>query len=231
MELVSLIIMVLGLAALVGIYVLSRVSRRNLPQKRDENVPVLRDADGNEFSSVLDDVAARDGKRPAANARDLSDVMMSGVTGKHQDAKASEPAPAREAVALPPQLVLFVAADIEPGFAGEAVLKALDNAGLSLGDMDIFHRVVLTEAGEASLFSVANGVKPWTLTPDDLLTQTTPGLSIILNLPSPIDDHEAIHDFLRTAERLAADLNGVLKDHHQQPVTPQSRAELLALAA
>lgn len=232
MELVSLIIMVLGLAALVGIYVLSRVSRRNLPQKRDENVPVLRDADGNELSSVLDDAPARDGKRPAANARDLSDVMMSGVTGKQQAATASpDPAPVKQGVALPPQLVLFVAADIEPGFAGEEVLKALDNAGLSFGDMDIFHRIVLTEDGESSLFSVANGVKPWTLTPEELLIQTTPGLSMILNLPSPIDDSEAIHDFLRTAERLTADLNGVLKDHHQQPVTPQSRADLLALAA
>jgi cell division protein ZipA len=229
MELVSLIIMVLGLAALVGIYVISRVSRRNLPQKRDEVVPVLRDADGNELSSVLDDAPARDGKRPAANARNLSDVMMSGVSGKPQENKATTPA--KESIALPPQLVLFVAADIDTGFAGEEVLKALDNAGLSFGDMDIFHRSILTDSGETSLFSVANGVKPWTLAPEELVAQTTPGLSMILNLPSPIDDGEAIHDFLRTAERLTADLNGVLKDHNQQPFTPETRAELLALAA
>lgn len=229
MELVSLIIMVLGLAALVGIYVISRVSRRSLPQKRDENVPVLRDADGNELSSVLDDVPARDGKRPAPNARDMSDVMMSGVAGKPKEEKVTHLV--KEAVALPPQLVLFIAADIDAGFAGEEVLKALDNAGLSFGDMDIFHRVILTEQGETSLFSIANGVKPWTLTPEELIMQTTPGLSMILNLPSPIDDGEAINDFLRTAERLAADLNGVLKDHKQQPVTPEGRSDLLALAA
>ncbi len=229
MELVSLIIMVLGLVALVGIYVISRVSRRSLPQKRDENVPMLRDADGNELSSVLEDVPARDGKRPSPNARDLSDVMMSGVAGKPKQDKTIEPV--REAIALPPQLVMFIAADIDAGFAGEEVLKALDNAGLSFGDMDIFHRYILTEQGETSLFSIANGVKPWTLIPEELTMQTTPGLSMILNLPSPIDDGEAIHDFLRTAERLVADLNGVLKDHNQQPVTPDTRADLLALAA
>lgn len=225
MELVSLIIMVLGLAALVGIYVISRVSRQNSPTKRDETVPMLRDADGNELSSVADDVPARDGKRPAANARDMSDVMMSNVSGK---AKESAAAPA---AMLPPQLILFIAADIEAGFGGAEVLRALDDAGLGFGEMGIFHRYILTENGETSLFSVANGVKPWTLVPDELITQATPGLSMILNLPSPIDDSEAINDFLRTAERLTELLNGVLKDHNQQPITPDMRSDLLALAA
>jgi cell division protein ZipA len=227
MELVSLIIMVLGLVALVAIYIISRISRRDLPQKRDVNVPVLRDADGNEISSVLDDVAAQDGKRPSANARNLSDVIMSGVGGKAQTAE-SETLPA---VVLPPQLVLFIAADIDAGFAGEEVLRALDNAGLGFGDMGVFHRMVLTGEGEVSLFSVANGVKPWTLVPEELLDQATPGLSMILNLPSPINNSDAIHDFLRTAERLAADLGGVLKDQEQQPLTAEYRADLLALAA
>jgi len=226
MELVSLIIMVLGLVALVAIYVISRISRRELPQKRDANVPVLRDADGNEMSSVLDDVAARDGKRPSANARNLSDVMMSGVAGKSPPPEAE----VAKNVVLPPQLVLFIAADIDADFAGEEVLKALDNAGLSFGDMGIFHRMVLTGEGEASLFSVANGVKPWTLVPEELVEQSTPGLSMILNLPSPINNHETIHDFMRTAERLAADLGGVLKNQEQQAITAEYRADLLALA-
>lgn len=227
MELVSLIIMVLGLVALVGIYVISRVSR-HAPQKRDENVPLLRDADGNERSSVADDVPARDGKRPSSNARNMSDVMMTNVSGKHPDNVTPLP---KAAVTLPPQLVLFIAADIEAGFDGERVLNALDNAGLNFGDMNIFHRYILTEQGEASLFSIANGVKPWTLIPEELLVQNTPGLSMILNLPSPIDDAEAINDFMRTAERLTTDLNGVLKDQNQRPITVESWADLLAMAA
>ncbi|MBJ6611852.1 MAG: cell division protein ZipA C-terminal FtsZ-binding domain-containing protein [Candidatus Thiothrix moscowensis] len=233
MELISLIIMVLGLVALVAIYVISRISRRDLPQKRDESVSVLRDADGNEFSSVLDDMPARDGKRPSPHARAMSDVMMSGVAG-------AKPVPVetgnatqvvREAVVLPPQLVLFVAAATEEGFTGENVLTALDNAGLAFGDMDIFHRRVLTGNGEANLFGVANGVKPWTLVPEELVEQSTPGLSLILNLPSPINDSDAIHDFVRTAERLATDLDGILKGQDQQPVTQETRDGLLALAA
>lgn len=228
MELISLVIMALGLVALVAIYILSRISRRDLPQKRDESVPVLRDKDGNPISSVLEDVPARDGKRPAANARILSDAMMSGVaTPSATSDVALEP---ENSVILPPQLVLFVAADIDAGFAGEEVLKALDNAGLRFGDMGIFHRIIKHEGTEVSLFSVANGVKPWTLVPEELIEQATPGLSMILNLPSPIANGDAIHDFLRTAERLTGDLGGVLKDQDQQAITADSRASLLALA-
>lgn len=230
MELVSLIIMVLGLVALVAIYVISRVSRRNLPKKRDETVPVLKDADGDEMTSVLEDVPARDGKRPAPNARAMTDVMMSGVAGKPAQTVKAAAEPKAPAV-LPPQLVLFVAAESEAGFSGDDVLRALDNAGLAFGDMDIFHRIVLSDKGETSLFGVANGVKPWTLVPEEMVDQSTPGLSMIMNLPSPINDNDAIHDFLRTAERLAADLSGVLKNHEQQPVTAEVRADLLALAA
>lgn len=221
MELVSLIIMALGLVALIAIYVLSRISRRHLPQKRDVSVTVLRDADGNELSSVLNDVPARDGKRPSTSRTYATDTT----------AAADVVLETEKALVLPPQLVLFIAADIDAGFAGEEVLKALDSAGLRFGEMGIYHRMITVDQHEVSLFSVANGVKPWTLVPDELIGQSTPGLSIILNLPSPIDNKAAIHDFLRTAERMTADLGGVLKDQEQQPLTPENRARLLALAA
>lgn len=228
METVSLIIMFIGLLALVALYLLSRLSRRNLPRKHDEAVPVLRDSTGKELSTVLEDSPARDGKRPSANARTLSDTLMSGVAKSAASAPPTA-APAPQ-VTLPPQIVLFVAADTGAGFAGNDVLNALENAGLSFGEMGIFHRMVLTDAGEASLFNVANGVKPWTLVPEEMADHVTPGLSLILNLPGPIDNQEAIHDFVRTAERLATDLGGVVKDQEQQPLTPESRAHLLATA-
>lgn len=222
MELVSLIIMGLGLLALAAIYIVSRISRQDLPKKRDEPVPLLRDADGVEISSVLDDVPARDGKRPTANARNLADVMADKTKPLDQD----------ESSLLPPQLILFIAATTETGFEGEEVLNALEKAHLSFGEMNIFHRLIRTEKGATvSLFSVANGVKPWTLIPEELEQQTTPGLSLILNLPAPVANNLAIQDFLRTAEQITADLHGVLKNEDQQPVTDEYRADLLALVA
>lgn len=229
MEVVSLIIMGLGLVALVAIFIISRIARRDLPQRRDGSIPELRDIDGNEVSSVLDDFPARDGKRPGENARAMTDAMISDVHGV--GAGSQKDGATQTGLVLPPQLILFVAADIDAGFAGEEVLKALDNAGLQFGEMDIYHRVVRTSGGEASLFSVANGVKPWTLIPDELIHHSTPGLSMILNLPTPINNQDAIHDFLRTAERLNDDLGGVLKNQAQETVTPEYRAQLLTLVA
>lgn len=232
MELVSLIIMGLGIIALIAIFFLSRASQPKSTRKRDETVNVVRDPSGAEMSSVLHDNPARDGKRPSAQARNLSQDML----GESHAATASNtpptevPAAVNTAVSLPAQLVLFVASDDSNGFDGGQVLVALQNNELSFGDMGIFHRLVLTPKGEQALFSVANGVKPWTLIPEDLVDATTPGLSLILNLPAPIPTQEAVHDFLHTAENLTQELDGVLKDQQQQIFTLAMRNQLLALA-
>jgi cell division protein ZipA len=232
MELVSLIIMGLGIIALIAIFFLSRASQPKSSRKRDETVNVVRDPSGIEMSSVLHDNPARDGKRPSTQARNLSHDML----GESHTAAASTapnvgaPVAVNAAATLPAQLVLFVASDDSHGFDGEQVLVALQNNDLSFGDMGIFHRLVLTPNGEQALFSVANGVKPWTLIPEDLIEASTPGLSLILNLPAPIPTQEAVHDFLHTAENLTQALDGVLKDQQQQIFTLAMRNQLLALA-
>lgn len=245
MDIVSLVIMALGLMALVAIYVISRVSRQHLPkkQKRHTPIPVLRDDEGDTMSSIMEDRPARDGKRPAENAPDLSDVMKPAAKAKATKNTAAHAAHNDQASAnvqsstkprgaqLPPQIILFIAADIDDGFSGDLVLEALDNGGLQYGEMDVFHRNVLTDNGEASLFSVANGVEPWTLKPVDLEGSSTPGLSLIMNLPAPIATDEAMHDFIRTAERLTSTLNGVLKNTQQEPLTAEQRQTLLDMAA
>ncbi|HPE59088.1 MAG TPA: cell division protein ZipA C-terminal FtsZ-binding domain-containing protein [Thiolinea sp.] len=217
METVSLIIMVLGIIALVAIYFLSRLSRRDMSGRR--NLPpihTINDGEGTPATSVMEDNPALDGKGPTENAQSLEDVVNPGRKARQGG--------------LPPQLVMFIAADDQPdGFAGEDVLRALEKSGLIFGDMNVFHRMVLTEDGERSLFNVANGIKPWTLEPEEMPGLNTPGLSMVLNLPSPIDDREAIHDFVRTAERIAGSLNGVLKNQNQRPITAEERRAFFAM--
>lgn len=222
METISLIIMVLGLIALAAIYFISRVSNKDHPHKKKELPPIntLKDQDGEEATSILEDQPALDGKGPSANAQDLSDVMDKEASKK----KSVHPD-------LPPQLIMFIAAETEAGFHGPKILEALDNSGLTFGEMDVYHRMVLSESGETSLFNVANGIKPWTLIPDDLAAgASTPGLSLVLNLPSPIDDREALHDFVRTAERLSSHLGGILKNQAQEPITAEQRRAYFAMA-
>lgn len=222
MEIVSLGIMVLGLIALVAIYFISRMSHKDNATKRDMPVTPVKDAQGQEMSSIMEDHAAKEGKHPRAYSHNLldSDEPL-------YDDNPSLTDPSDEEFQLPPRLILFIAAPEGQMFEGAAVLEALDNAGLHFGDMKIFHRMVLTEFGEVSLFSVANGVPPWTLEPDELKLGATPGLSLIINLPSPLDDSEAIHDFIFTAERINQSLGGVLKDQKQEVFTPEMRDQVL----
>ncbi|PID50437.1 MAG: hypothetical protein CR991_01535 [Proteobacteria bacterium] len=219
METVSLMIMIAGLVALAVIYLISRKSRKDLPQTRKlPPLHTLHDENGEEISSIMEDYPARDGKSPNANAPDMSDVMN---TERQEKNKTNMSA----------QLIMFIAADNNEGFEGTRVLEALDNAGLVFGDMNVYHRLVLTDSGEQSLFNVANGVKPWTLIPEEIAVEHTPGLSMILNLPSPspLKNREAIHDFVRTAERINAQLGGILKNQNQEPITEEQRRAYFAM--
>lgn len=221
METVSLIIMALGLIALGAIYFISRASRTAQPtDKKLPPISTLKDEEGVEATSIMEDQPARDGKGPSQNAQNLSDVMDE----KSATKKKANPN-------LPPQLIMFIAADTEAGFQGPDIVEALENSGLTFGDMDVYHRMVLSEVGESSLFNVANGIKPWTLVPEELMQgASTPGLSMVLNLPSPIDDGEALHDFMRTAERLTSHLGGILKNQNQEPITAEQRRAYFAMA-
>ncbi|MEZ5448040.1 MAG: cell division protein ZipA C-terminal FtsZ-binding domain-containing protein [Thiolinea sp.] len=221
METVSLIIMIVGLVAMAAIYAISRLSRQDLPKSRNlPPIQTLTGQDGAEATSIQEDQPARDGKAPSSNAQDFSDVMRDDDTR-----------PSQQASHVPPQLIMFIAADEGEVFEGPKILEALENSGLSFGTMDVYHRMVLTENGETSLFNVASGIRPWTLVPDELRAGAqTPGLSMILNLPSPIDDREAIHDFVRTAERITNHLGGVLKNQNQEPITAEQRRAYFAMA-
>lgn len=233
MEIVSLIIMIIGLLALVFIYWASRRARQDLPKQGRKLPPIsqITAEDGSEISSVAADLPARDGKLPNENAPDMTDVMR----GSHKPLAMSETSSTPEESTatentdgLPSQLIMFIAAE-QADFAGLVVLTALENAGLQFGAMNVYHRMILTETGEKSLFYVANGVKPWTLVPDEIAEETTPGLSLILNLPSPINNREAIHDFVRTAERLNYELGGVIKNQNQEVISQEELRAYFAM--
>lgn len=232
MEIVSLIIMIIGLLALIFIYWASRRTRQDLPQQNQKkpSISQITAEDGSEISSVAADLPAQDGKLPNENARKMIDDWDSPVAVAVAATTAS-PEQSIEPMngLLPPQLIMFIAAE-QADFTGTEVLNALDNAGLQFGDMNVYHRMILTESGEQSLFYVANGIKPWTLVPDEMAETSTPGLSLILNLPSPINNREAIHDFLRTAERLNHQLEGVIKNQHQEVISEDELRAYFAMA-
>ena len=220
MEIVSLGIMVLGLVALLAIYVISRMTHKDKDQvsKRDMPVTPVKDTQGQEMSSIMEDNPAQESKRSRARA-----LTMDSDEPPYDNLMLEPKADFQ----LPPRLILFIADPEGQMFNGEAVLATINDEDLQFGEMKIFHRIVLSEQGEVSLFSVANGVPPWTLEPENLKLGATPGLSLIINLPSPLEDGEAIHDFIFTAERITQALGGVLKDQNQEVFTPEIRDQVL----
>ena len=204
MEPVSIIIMLLGMAVLVALYFMSRSAKKSLPKDKDMRIHAIRDEEGHLASSIKEDIDG-EGNRIEAGSR--------------VERKAVKET----------QLVLFIAANSDAGLNGNKLLNSMDKVGLQFGDMDLFHRITATDKGDVSIFSVANGVEPWTLNPDDIRDQSTPGVSVILNLPSSIDDVMAINDFVDVAKIMAEDLNANLKNQQQEIFSERDKNAMLAL--
>lgn len=206
MDPVSIVIMLLGVAVLAALYYMSLSTQKNVPKAKDMRIHAIRDEEGNLASSVKED-----------------------VDGDGQPIESSSASHTANKVIAQTQLVLFIAAKSDEGLNGNKLLNSFEKAGLSYGEMDLFHRMVMTDKGDVSVFSAANGVEPWTLNPDDIRNQSTPGVSLILNLPSLIDDIQAIEEYVYVAQMIAEDLNANLKNQQQEIFSDADKAAMLAL--
>ncbi len=235
MNITSLLITLVGILIMVALYIMSRIAQNKLPKKNTRTIPTLRDNDGNRFTSVLDDIPATDGSIANKAVAPQSTPAKMGATDSSALVMPTKNTPKEEIAtakkkAMPTQSILFISSADEKGLDGNLVLKALKSNGLVFGEMDIFHYMVnlKSEKGMTSLFRVANGLSPWTLTEEDLVDQNLAGLSIVMQIPSKIDDTKAIETFIRVTENLCESLSGVLKNQQQQPFTPQDKLSLIA---
>jgi len=149
---------------------------------------------------------------------------------------AARPAPAtpapRRPAAPPPAppeekiVALYIVAPPGQPFAGGALAEALEQAGLCYDDMHIYQRYPDGSAGGTPVFGVANLVEPGTLEPEALAVKGTPGLSLFLQLPGPLNPVRAFDLFAATAQRLAEGLGGELRDRSRSAVSRQSLEHL-----
>jgi cell division protein ZipA len=123
-------------------------------------------------------------------------------------------------------VVLHVMARQPGHFGGLDLLRAFRDLRLEYGAMSIFHRMTETDAGEESLFSIANMLNPGTFDPDQMDDFETPGVAFFLQLPAAIDGIEAYEEMLECAVRLAQKLDGLVLDNARQLATPQGNAEM-----
>lgn len=212
MNIVSILITIAGIIAILALYIISQLSQQKRPKDQVIIIPKIHDEKGRIMSSVLDDIPATDGSTP---------VII-------------EPEPAEKTPSQPiseRQIVLFIATTDPIGIDGNKIPAVLEKHNLQFGDLDIFHYMMNIKGKPSSLFRIANGVKPWTLVPQTLRGTHTPGLSIIMQLPSPFNDYEVMELFITHASGIANDLGAQLKNAQQKNFSEEDKKALLASVA
>ena len=214
MNISSILITIVGIIIIIALYVMSRSGQNKLPKKEGSKLPDIKDDNGDVFTSILDDIPASDGMTPAIN------------NNQTQDSRDKQ------------QLVLFISAKNEQSLDGNLVKQALLKNGLRFGDKDIYHLFIESVIQNSpvrnpqqnnSLFRVANGVEPWTLKDQDLDEKQIVGLSMVMLLPTLIENKEALQIFIEKAESIAKQTNGVLKNQQQQILTDDDRKAILRM--
>lgn len=139
-----------------------------------------------------------------------------GNTRKPVAEKLSERPPASEII------VINVLAKGEDSFDGEHLFQFLLSQGMRFGDMGIFHRHVNNDGSGRVLFSMANGIEPGRFDIDNLEKNRTPIVSFFMGLPGPENPMQAFTLMEETAQRMALDLGGELKDEQLSVMTQQT---------
>ena len=123
--------------------------------------------------------------------------------------------------------LLYVASADGRFFSGPAVHAALESQRLRFGLNDVFHRVTEVHGVAESVFGVANMLKPGTLDPADREELATPGLTLYLIVPGPLEGTRAMRDMMETANGLASVLGGEVLDDKRTRLKAQSAQYML----
>jgi len=108
--------------------------------------------------------------------------------------------------------------------AGRDLVEAARRAGLSFGEMNIFHR--LQEGLERPVFSVANLVAPGDFNPDDWDHFQTPGLTFFAQLPSAMSALDTWDSMLATATRMTELLDAEILDSNKTRLSRKRIGEM-----
>jgi cell division protein ZipA len=119
-------------------------------------------------------------------------------------------------VAAPDIIQFSLIAKSDEGFNGTDLINAFGIVGLEYGSLKIFERL---DANRLVDFGVACMVEPGTFPDSNLDTFYCPGLVFFMQ-PGALDDAQTVFDdYVDTIRLLAIELDGVVMDHHREPLT------------
>ncbi len=115
-------------------------------------------------------------------------------------------------------ITLTILAPKEQPFNGRSIGQVLTDLSLVYDQRHIYQRIQ-TGTVNACIFSIANIVKPGTLSLEELDDMITPGLVLFMELPNAMNPMMAFDDMLDTATEIAARLGGEVCDERRNTLT------------
>lgn len=224
MSLLQWALLIVGAAAVIAVYILSRRGTR-LPQ--DWEPPSAR-------TNV-----PRVGPRPGADQMDMFGQGGEGSVAREFDefgvgrprkrtAPELSPEGAAAATEIKPReekiVTLLIAEREGTAIFGPKIHLALQAHGLQFGEHRIYHRL---QNGK-TVFSVASLVKPGVLDPAEQNGFSTPGLTVFMLLPGPGRPQLTLQDMVATTQALASSLNAEVFDANRKPFTADTARQLQA---
>jgi cell division protein ZipA len=224
------------LIAIVGVVIFALIWLFGKPKrpKQGRRNPMLRESESGERieptfgDAELDEsIGTAQGELNIDFATDELEKLGSAIAAKRVPAEPSKPLRGvRPEQPIERIVTLFVASRAGDTMHGPNLVVAAEKAGLTFGDMGIFHRLISGKPEAGPIFSMANMVKPGNFDMRHIEELHTPGVSFFMTLPGPLSALDAWDAMLPTAQRLAELLNANVLDEERNALGRQRVAHL-----
>lgn len=230
MDMLRLILLLIGLVVVAGIYLYYREpNEKTEPPSEDKPSPLERlkslftgksgQADDDEdwihpkiTTEDFEQLGSMVARRATDDNEDLDEEM-------HASWDSTTPvAPGDEVV-----LVFHIMATKDKQFTGDELKQAAEQAGFQFGDMQIFHFYGRQLAAEGdAICSMANILEPGYFDQDSLDSFISPGVTLFMQLPGPLEARQAFELTLDKAREITGLLAGELCDESHNVLTEQT---------
>lgn len=119
----------------------------------------------------------------------------------------------------PEKFVVVHVLALDAHFNGQSLLELLLGAGMTFGEMDIFHKLDDTDQPQ---FSLASAVEPGTFDMATIDQFSTPGVTLFMRVHELVEPVTVLDEMLGVAESIALELGGEVRDETRSVMTPQT---------
>lgn len=160
---------------------------------------------------------------PAAKVKSLANAVKQASQRKSNTATASmaeefEVYDTQSDFEVEEKLVTLHITAKDRQFTGNELKLAFERHGYRFGNLSIYH----CNYEKQKVFSVANMVNPGSFDLEKMSEFRSPGITLFMRLPVPLDADAAFDFLLREAQELSDELGGQLRDADRNTLTAQT---------